>query len=393
MTVKEVAAFLRAHDSYLILTHRRPDGDTLGCAAALCAMLRQMGKTAALLPNAEVTSLYADYVAPYWAAEDYRYETVVSVDLAALGLFPDNAERFKNRVDLAVDHHPSYEGFGKESCVHPECAACGEILYELAVELGQLTPAVALPLYVAVSTDTGCFVYSNVTANTHRVAAALMETGIDYRAANKRHFRTKTKKRLALEAELLRTMEFYDEGRVVVVTLPLSLAERLSLTEADMDDVSALGGVVEGTDCSITMKETKDGAWKISVRTGLRRPRRRRTPRGLRLRVPRLPCRREGGDPRRRAGCGGGVKSKERTRMNYKKSYQIYRIGLFAVIALIAASLLLQIDWLGIVGVVLFVFDLLQTGIFYRCPNCGKALNFRGPKPKYCPECGEKLDF
>ena len=152
----------------------------------------------------------------------------------------------------------------------PECAACGEILYELAVELGQLTPAVALPLYVAVSTDTGCFVYSNVTANTHRVAAALMETGIDYRAANKRHFRTKTKKRLALEAELLRTMEFYDEGRVVVVTLPLSLAERLSLTEADMDDVSALGGVVEGTDCSITMKETKDGAWKISVRTGAR---------------------------------------------------------------------------------------------------------------------------
>ena len=83
-------------------------------------------------------------------------------------------------------------------------------------------------------------------------------------------FRTKTKKRLALEAELLRTMEFYDEGRVVVVTLPLSLAERLSLTEADMDDVSALGGVVEGTDCSITMKETKDGAWKISVRTGAR---------------------------------------------------------------------------------------------------------------------------
>ena len=79
--------------------------------------------------------------------------------------------------------------------------------------------------------------------------------------------------------------------------------------------------------------------------------------------------------------------------MNYKKSYQIYLIGLFAGIALSAASLLLQIDWLGIVGVVLFVFDLLQTCIFYRCPNCGKELNIRGPKPKYCPECGKKLDF
>ncbi len=270
MTIGELAAYLRAHDDYLILTHRRPDGDTLGCAAALCAMLRGIGKRAGVLNNEETTSLYADYIAPYWAAEDYRYETVVSVDLAALGLFPDNAEDFKNKVDLAIDHHPSYEGFARESCVQPECAACGEILCALAQELGQLTPAVALPLYVAVATDTGCFVYSNVTAQTHRVAAALIETGIDYRTVNKRHFRTKTKKRLALEAELLRTMEFYDADRVVVVTLPLALVERLALSEADMDDISALGGVVEGTDCSITMKETKDGAWKISVRTGAR---------------------------------------------------------------------------------------------------------------------------
>ena len=270
MTVSEVAAYLRAHDKYLILTHRRPDGDTLGCAAALCAMLRAMGKHAGVLYNCETTEHFAPYVEEYWVADDFDYETVVSVDLAALSLFPDNAEMFKTRVDLAIDHHPSYEHYAAESCVHPECAACGEILCALAQELGQLTKEVALPLYVAVSTDTGCFVYSNVTANTHRAAAALMETGIDYRAVNKLHFRTKSKKRLALEGELLRTMEFYDEGRVVVVTLPLSLAERLSLTEADMDDVSALGGVVEGTDCSITMKETKDGAWKVSMRTGAR---------------------------------------------------------------------------------------------------------------------------
>ena len=177
---------------------------------------------------------------------------------------------FKTRVDLAIDHHPSYEGFGKESCVHPECAACGEILCELAQELSQLTPAVALPLYVAVSTDTGCFVYSNVTANTHRVAAALMETGIDYKAANKLHFRTKSKKRLALEGELLRTMEFYDEDRVVIVAVPQSLQKSMALSEADMEDLASLGGLVEGTDCAVTMKETKDGAWKVSVRTGAR---------------------------------------------------------------------------------------------------------------------------
>ena len=270
MTIKEVAEFLRTHDKFLILTHRRPDGDTIGCAAALGVMLRQMCKTAGVLYNRETTEHFEPYIEELWVADDFDYETVVSVDLAALSLFPDNAEQFKSKVDLAIDHHPSYEHFAKYDCVHPECAACGEVIYEIAAELGQLTPAVALPLYVAVSTDTGCFVYSNVTANTHRVAAALLETGIDYRAANKLHFRTKSKKRLALEGELLRTMEFYDEGRIVIVALPQELQQRLDLTEADMEDISALGGVVEGTDCSVTMKETKDGAWKVSLRTGAR---------------------------------------------------------------------------------------------------------------------------
>ena len=270
LTTAEAAQFLRAHDNYLILTHRRPDGDTLGCAAALCRMLRGIGKTAAILPNAEVVESYAPYVSGLCAAADYAFDTVVSVDLAALSLFPDNARSLSGRVDLAIDHHPSYEGFGAEACVFPAYAACGEILYEIAVELGQLTPEVALPLYVAVSTDTGCFVYSNVTANTHRVAAALIDTGIDFRAVNKKHFRTKTKKRLALEAELLSSMEFFDGGRVVVVSMPQSLLRRLELTENDTDDIASLGGFVEGQDCCITMKEQPDGAWKVSLRTGPR---------------------------------------------------------------------------------------------------------------------------
>ena len=129
MTIQEAAEFLCAHDNYLILTHRRPDGDTIGCAAALCTVLRQIGKTAGVLYNRETTEHFAPYIEKLWVADDFDYETVVSVDLAALNLFPDNAEQFKTRVDLAIDHHPSYERFGKHDCVHPECAACGEVIY------------------------------------------------------------------------------------------------------------------------------------------------------------------------------------------------------------------------------------------------------------------------
>ena len=126
----------------------------------------------------------------------------------------------------------------------------------------------ALPLYVAVSTDTGCFVYANTTANTHRVAAALLETGIDYFAVNKRHFRTKSRKRIALEAALLGGMEFFHEGRGVFMAVPIALMERVGASENDAEDLSTLAGLVEGVDCGAVLRELRPDEWKLSLRTG-----------------------------------------------------------------------------------------------------------------------------
>lgn len=270
LTVPEAAARLKTFDNVLILTHIRPDGDTVGCAAALCAGLRALGKTAYLLPNPGLTDNTAPYFAPYAAPEGFLPDKVVSTDIATVGLFPENALPYRDRVDLAMDHHPSFESFARENIVRPEAAACGELIYDILRELWPITPEIALPLYVAVSTDTGCFQYSNTTADTHRVAAALMDTGIDYRAVNKRFFRTKTRKRLALEADMLRTMEFHDDGRVVLLSVPISLMERVGATESDAEDLSSLGGLIEGTDCAVTMRELRPDVWKLSVRTGPR---------------------------------------------------------------------------------------------------------------------------
>jgi len=268
MTTQEAAALLKNQDKILILTHRRPDGDTIGCAAGLCAALRQSGKTAYLLYNPETTESYAAYAQPFWAPEDFVPEFVVSTDIAARSLFLPSAEPYLDRVDLAIDHHPSYEGFGKASCVDSTRAACGEIVYEICRELGEITPKVALPLYVAVSTDTGGFLYANTTPNTHRVAAALMETGIDAPALNKRHFRTKSAKRLALEADLLSNMEFFHNGQGVFMTVPLSLIEHVQATESDAEDLSALAGIIQGVDCGAVLRQLGPNTWKLSLRTG-----------------------------------------------------------------------------------------------------------------------------
>ena len=270
LTVQEAAARLRQMNNVLLLTHVRPDGDTIGSAAALCQALRDMGKTAYLLYNPEITDTYAPYAEPYWASEGFVPEHIVSADIAALNLLPDNAAAYASRVELTIDHHGSQEFFAAETCLDADAAACGEIIYRVIRELTAVTPAIALLLYVAISTDTGCFVYANTTADTHRIAAELLETGIDVGPVNKVLFRTKSKTRLAMEARMVADMELYDGDRVVVMSIPLSLRQELHATEADIEELSSLAALVEGTDCGITLRELKPGRVKLSLRTGPR---------------------------------------------------------------------------------------------------------------------------
>ena len=270
LTVSETAELLRSFDQILILTHVRPDGDTVGCAASLCAALRAIGKTAYLLPNPGLTDTTAPYFTPYAAPAEFVPEKVVSTDIAAVGLFPENAEPYAKKVDLAIDHHPSFEGFGKANIVRPDAAACGELILDIIRELTPVTQEIALPLYVAISTDTGGFIYSNVTADTHRAAAALMDTGIDYRSVNKLFFQTKSRIRMQLEAAMLADAEFYDSGRVAVLSVPRALLEKFHATESDAEDLSALGPQIQGVDCAVTMRELGGGVWKFSLRTGER---------------------------------------------------------------------------------------------------------------------------
>lgn len=267
MTCLEAAEFLKAHDNYLILTHKRPDGDTIGCAAGLCALLRELGKTAWLLPSLDATALFTEYLEGCVAPEGFAPDTVVSVDVATLNLLPDNARPYRERIDLAIDHHPSNEFFAKETCLEADKAACGEIIWKICDHLGVMTPAIANALYVAVSTDCGCFVYANTTPHTHRVAAALMEGGAEYRRLNKKHFRTKSMRRMTLECLILQGMHLYHEGTVAVAPISLEMMAAAGATNDDAEDIAAFLGQIEGVYHSATIRELRPGECKISLRT------------------------------------------------------------------------------------------------------------------------------
>lgn len=267
ITTAQAADFLRSHDGYLILTHVRPDGDTIGCAAGLCRALRQAGKTAYILDNPEATELFTPYFSELTPPEGFVPETVVSVDMAARSLFPDPAKPYLDRVGLAIDHHPSQEFFAKATCLDSGKAACGQIVYEIVKQFADLTPEIGEALYVAISTDCGCFQYSNTDAAVHRTAAELMESGFDPYPVNRKFFRTKTFKRLKLESLLTAGMELRDGGQTALVFLTRAMIEDVGASERDMDDISAFVGQIEGVKNGVTLKETGDGHVKISLRT------------------------------------------------------------------------------------------------------------------------------
>ena len=166
MTRLETAQLLRENDNFVILTHRRPDGDTIGSAAGLCLGLRAMGKKAWVLRNRQLTPKLSPFADGLLIDACPENAAVISVDMASLGLLSFDAEEQKlgSRLAFAIDHHGSND-LSVPKLVQPESAACGEIILELLEELGvRLTKQMAEALYLAVSTDTGCFKYSNTTA-------------------------------------------------------------------------------------------------------------------------------------------------------------------------------------------------------------------------------------
>lgn len=268
MTHCQAAQRLSGQDDILILTHRRPDGDTIGCAAALCHALRQKGKTAWVLPNEDAHGLFTPYFEGVLAPNGFVPSFVVAVDVASEGMLPSSAAVWKGNIHLCIDHHGSNEGYARETCVDSTCAACGELLYRIFQDLAvSVTPVIGMLLYMATSTDTGCFVYSNTTPETHRIAAALMETGFDCQWVNKRHFRTKSLRRMQLESWLVQDMELLENGTLVFACVTLEMIASLHASEEDLEDISAFIGQVEGVVNAVTIRELKSGECKISLRT------------------------------------------------------------------------------------------------------------------------------
>ena len=263
--VLKAAKLLKEQNNILIITHKNPDGDTLCSAAALCHALRRIGKSAFLYRNEQITEKFQPYVGEYLADSSFQQRFIVSVDIATEQLFPHG---FQGKVNFCVDHHPTNSFYAAETLVDPERSSCGEIVMGLIEKIcGNLVKEEADLLYIAVSTDTGCFQYANTNAKTFTAASHLLAHGADNAAANLVFFRQVSCARIQLEGMIYSAMTFHCDGMVTVACVTQDMMRACKATEDDCDDLASLTGRVKGSRVGITIRELENGESKISVRT------------------------------------------------------------------------------------------------------------------------------
>lgn len=265
LTRSETAQILLSHDNYAIVTHRRPDGDTLGSSALLCMGLRQLGKNAHILKNPEITPKYVHLHQGLTKDMAEAGDFVVTVDVASENMLPDV---FKGLTfDLRIDHHGSATSFTPVELVEPGAAACGEIIYGVLTEMGaELDIPMANALYTAISTDTGCFRYANTTGDTFAAAAACAKAGAEVFSINQALFETNSLARLKVQTYLLENAIFLQNGQIAVCPLPKAAEAECGACEDDLENISGFPRTIEGVKLAVTIREEGTGRVKMSVR-------------------------------------------------------------------------------------------------------------------------------
>ncbi len=268
LSLRQTASYLKRYDNFIILTHASPDGDTLGSAYALYYGLKEIGKNASVICPDVIPSKYGYFVHDTDHIEDNGEAVIVSVDVADKRLLGSLCEVFGDRVNLAIDHHISNTRFADNLYLDSSASATAEAIYELlCVMRVNINTVTAKALYTGLATDTGCFKYSSVTARTHTIAAALYEFNIEADKINRIMFDTKSRKLLELERMVLEGAEYHFDNRCFLLSVTAEMQEKTGCVGPDLEGIAVISRSVEGVLAGVTVKQTDDDEFKVSLRT------------------------------------------------------------------------------------------------------------------------------
>ncbi len=266
----EAAALFTERNGFVVFTHGNPDGDTIGSGVALVRILRAMGKDAVAIcadPIPQKLSFLArDGI--FVNELPSHVETAVAVDVASAAML-GGLECFTEgrEFDIAIDHHKISTAPAKARIVRSDYIANGEIIFELMPYLGvELDSDIAEALYTAISSDSGGFRYSNTRPETYECAAALLRTGIDFSAINRRLFEQKSPVQIDLEREAYNTLSLHHGGKLAIVAFDDDITVRLGVSDSDFESVNQIPRQILGVEVSAVIRPRGDGV-KVSLRS------------------------------------------------------------------------------------------------------------------------------
>lgn len=267
ITIDQAVKRLIENDDILIITHKSPDGDTLGTAYALYFALSSLNKRARVECSDVIPKRFNFFIEGYQEI-DFEPKYVVAVDVAAVQLLGKKMSIYAEKIDLCIDHHPSNDMYATETFVDKNASATCEIMFDIISKMNvNITKQISNCLYTGIATDSGCFKYSNTTAKTHMVAAKLFEFGCEYELINRDFFENKSKKVISIEQKALSAIEYFYDDQVAIIELTRKMIDEIGAKDTELDGVSSIPRTIDGVEIGITMREQDDGSHKISIRT------------------------------------------------------------------------------------------------------------------------------
>lgn len=269
MNNKKIFSILEKAEKVAVFTHMVPDGDALGSSFAVKKALIDMGKIADLYIVDSVPKrllfLGEDYLTEFC---DKGYDLMLALDCGDIRRILYYEEVFKNHENtLSIDHHASNDKFAKENFVVPDASSTGEIIYELFEENGvNITKDIAVSLYAAIASDTGCFKFSNTREKGHIYAAKLIEKGIDYAEINRLLFDNEEIVAYKLKGYAMSKIRLFADGKIGMVTITKDELDSLGAEYEHTEGLADVARVIEGVEVGVIIKEN-NGKLKISLRT------------------------------------------------------------------------------------------------------------------------------
>jgi bifunctional oligoribonuclease and PAP phosphatase NrnA len=273
----QVLEELRGADKLLLTTHENPDGDALGSLLAMHWILQQLGKDSVMFMSPDEFPLPWEY--RHWTFDgmvgeppaDVTERTVVFLDCGNIDRMPMDFLQREGVHILNIDHHHDNTRFGTVNLVVPDASSTAEIVWRLGKELGaEITAPIADALYVALVTDTGRFSYENTSPEAHRMAAELIEAGVEPHRVYRRLFEELPFRRLQLLQRALASVERHDDGAITIAHLTKRDFEETGALETDSEGIVDHMRAVEGTSVAVLVRELlngdRAGKRKVSLR-------------------------------------------------------------------------------------------------------------------------------